>query len=49
MFNTVSSLGRASDRSRKKVKFHGIFGDKFMETSTDFTGISQEFHGNVQG
>ena len=32
-------LCRASDRSRKKVKFHGIFRGKFTEKSTDFAGI----------
>ena len=27
----------------KKVKFFGIFRDKFMEKTADFTGISLEF------
>ena len=32
-------LCRASDRSRKKVKFHWIFRGKFTEKLTDFAGI----------
>ena len=32
-------LCRASDRLRKKVKFHGIFRGKFAEKSTNFAGI----------
>ena len=31
-------LFRASDRSRKKVKFHRISGDKFAKKSANFTG-----------
>ena len=38
---------RASDRSRKKVKFRGIFGDKFAEKSADFAGISRKFSGQT--
>ena len=34
---------RASGRSRKKVKFRGIFRDKFAEKTVDFAGISREF------
>ena len=35
----ISLLVRASDRSeRKKVKFRGIFRDKFAEQSADFVG-----------
>ena len=30
---------RASDRSRKKVKFREIFRDKFAKKSANFTGI----------
>ena len=29
----------ASDRQRKKVKFRGIFRDKFPEKSADFAGM----------
>ena len=36
---------RALDRS--KVKFRGIFRDKFVEKSADFAGISQEFWGQT--
>ena len=37
-------INRASDRSRKKkVKFGGIFRDKFAEKSADFVVISREF------
>ena len=32
-------LYRASDRSRKKVKFRGIFRDKIAQKSADFMGI----------
>ena len=34
-----TKLCRASDRSQKKVKFHGIFRGKFAKKSTDFVGI----------
>ena len=37
-------LCRASDRLRKKVKFHGIFRDKFAEKSAEF---SREFTGQT--
>ena len=40
------SLYRASDRSRKQVKFCGIFRDKIAEKSADFTGI---FGANLAG
>ena len=33
----------------KKVKFCGIFRDKFEEKTADFTGISREFRGNFGG
>ena len=33
---------RASDRSRKKVKFREIFRDKFAKKSANFTGILGE-------
>ena len=32
-------LFRASDRLRKKVKFHGIIRDKFVKISANFKGI----------
>ena len=32
-------LARASDISRKKAKFCGIFGGKFAEKSADFEGF----------
>ena len=32
-------ISRASDRSRKKVKFREIFRDKFAKKSANFTGI----------
>ena len=32
-------LFRASDRLRKKVKFHGIIRDKFAKISANFKGI----------
>ena len=39
-------LNRASDRSRaKKVKFCGIFRDKFAEKSADFVGTCGSFRG----
>ena len=39
-----TNLVRASGRSRKKkVKFRGIFRDKFAGKTADFAGISQEF------
>ena len=34
---------RASGRLWKKVKFRGIFRDKFAGKMSDFAGISQEF------
>ena len=37
-------LCRASDRLRKKVKFHGIFSGKFAEKSAEF---SREFTGQT--
>ena len=39
-------LYRASDRSRKKVKFRGIFRDKIAQKSADFMGI---FGANLAG
>ena len=40
-------LSRASDRSRKKVKFRGIFWNKVAEKSADFAGISPAFSGQT--
>ena len=37
--NKVASIWRASDRSRKKVKFRGIFRDKIAQKSADFVRI----------
>ena len=34
---------RASGRSRKKVKFHGIFRVKFAKKTANFAGILREF------
>ena len=34
-----SPTSRASDRSQKKVKFRGVFRDKFAEESANFAGI----------
>ena len=31
----------------KKVEFRGIFGDKFVEKTADFAGISREFSGQT--
>ena len=36
---------RASDRSQKKVKFCGIFTDRFAEKLADFAKVSRKFSG----
>ena len=36
-------MSELSAKSQKKVKFRGIFRDKFIENLTDFVGISRKF------
>ena len=40
--NTGPLIGRG-----KKVKFHGIFRDKFAEKTADFAGISRKNSGQI--
>ena len=40
--HNIKTSNRASDISRKKAKFRGIFRGKFVEKSTDFAGFSRE-------